>query len=288
MTRVLVLGANGMLGSMVAKVLASHRELEVVGSTRQGSDAPLEFDSSRDSIAELLESVHCDWVVNAIGILDSRIDEDDPESVASAIDTNATFPNRLAAAAGDRGVIQISTDGVFSGRNPPYGERALHDATGVYARSKSLGEVSSPGFVNLRCSIIGPEDPPARSLLGWAMSQPPGATITGYTNHRWNGITTFHFAKLCAGVILGDRFELPTVLHVVPGDAVDKAELLGLLLSAFGRGDVTVLPEPAPAPMDRTLCTEYPKVNGRLWAAAGYRRPPTIEKMVRELSVVAQ
>ena len=277
-----------MLGGMVVRVLASHPALEVVASTRRGGNAALEFDSSRDSIAELLDSAHCDWIVNAIGILDNRIDEDDPQSVATAIDTNATFPNRLAAAAGGRRVIQISTDGVFSGRNAPYDERAPHDAVGVYARSKSLGVVSSPAFVNLRCSIIGPEEPPASSLLGWALSHPPGATITGYTNHRWNGITTYHFAKLCAATILGDDLDLPVVLHAVPGDAVDKAELLRLLLSAFGRNDVTVVADPAPAPADRTLCTVYPKANECLWAAAGYRRPPTIEEMVRELSTVAQ
>ena len=288
MTRVLVLGANGMLGRMVARVLASHPALEVVASTRQGSRAAIKFDSSCDSLREVLDATDCEWIVNAIGVLDSRIDEDDPQSVATAIDTNATFPNRLAAAAGDRRVIQISTDGVFSGRDAPYDERALHDAPGVYARSKSLGEVSSPTLVNLRCSIIGPEEQPARSLLGWALSQPSGATITGYTNHYWNGITTYHFAKLCAATVLGTAPGLPGVLHVVPGDAVDKAELLRLLLSAFDRDDVTVVADPAPARVDRRLSTVYPEVNESLWAAAGYRSPPTIEEMVGELSVVGR
>ena len=281
-----MLGGNGMLGSMVARVLASHPALEVVATTRRRGNAALKFDSSRDSIAELLDSTHCDWIVNAIGVLANRIDEDDPQRVATAIDTNATFPNRLAAAVGGRRVIQIGTDGVFSGRDAPYDERAPHDAEGVYARSKSLGVVTSPAFVNLRCSIIGPEEPPASSLLGWALSQPPGATITGYTNHRWNGITTYHFAKLCAATILGDDLDLPVVLHVVPGDAVDKAELLRLMLSAFDRNDVTVVADPAPAPADRTLCTIYPEANECLWAAAGYGRPPTIDEMLRELSTV--
>ncbi len=286
MTRVLVLGSNGMLGSMVARVLASCPALEVVLSTRRGSDGAMEFDASRDSVAELLDSAGCDWIINAIGVLDSGIDEGDPDSVARAIDTNATFPNRLAAAAGGRRVIQISTDGVFSGRNAPYDERAPHDAASVYARSKSMGEVSSPTFLNLRCSIIGPEESPVRSLLGWALSQPPDATITGYTNQQWNGITTYHFSKLCTAVILGDQLDLPNILHVVPNDAVDKAVLLRLLLTAFGRSDVTVVAEPAAAPADRTLCTVYPEVNESLWAAAGYRRPPTIEAMVRELSAL--
>ena len=286
MTRVLVLGSNGMLGSMVARVLASCPALEVVLSTRRGSDGAMEFDASRDSVAELLDSAGCDWIINAIGVLDSGIDEGDPDSVARAIDTNATFPNRLAAAAGGRRVIQISTDGVFSGRDAPYDERAPHDAASVYARSKSMGEVSSPTFLDLRCSIMVRRSPRSDRCSGGHCPNRRTATITGYTNQQWNGITTYHFSKLCTTVILGDQLDLPNILHVVPNGAVDKAVLLRLLLTAFGRSDVTVVAEPAAAPADRTLCTVYPEVNESLWAAAGYRRPPTIEAMVRELSAL--
>jgi dTDP-4-dehydrorhamnose reductase len=285
MIRVLVLGANGMLGSMVSRILHSTRELEVVASTRHGDDGTLGFDAAQDSIAELLEVARCSWIVNAIGILDSRIDENDPASIATAIDVNANFPNRLAVAAGRvQRVIHIGTDGVFSGQNAPYDERAPRDAEGVYARTKTLGEVHSPNVVTLRCSIIGGEDPPARSLLGWALTQPPGATISGYSNHRWNGVTSLHFARLCAAAIFADIPDIPSVIHIVPGDSVTKAELLDLGLTAFGRNDVTVVEEPAPVAVDRTLSTLYPGVNRRLWAAAGYPIPPTIAEMVSELA----
>ncbi len=289
MTRVLVIGTNGMLGAMIARVLASDGGLDVVASTRHGGDGALAFDAGRNSIAELLDHARCDWIVNAVGVLDRRIDEDDPNSVANAVDVNAVFPLRLAAAAGrDQRVINIATDGVFTGSGGPYDERAARDAEGAYARSKALGEVHSPNVVNLRCSIIGPEKLPARSLLGWAVSQPPEATIKGYSNHRWNGVTTLHFAKLCAAVILGGQPTLPSLLHVVPANAISKADLIRLGLVAFGRTDVTVVDEPAPAPGDRTLRTVYPEVNQGLWSAAGYPLPPTIAEMVNELAAECQ
>jgi dTDP-4-dehydrorhamnose reductase len=286
MTRVLLLGANGMLGGMVSSLLGSNHDIEVVASTRRGGNGTLAFDAAQDSISELLDAARCSWIINAIGFLDNRIDEDDPDSLATAFDINAAFPNRLVEAAGrGRRVILVATDGVFSGQDAPYDERAPGDADGVYARSKSLGEVRSPNVVSLRCSVIGPEPPPARSLLGWALSQPAGATIPGYSNHRWNGITSLHFAKLCAGLILADDHDLPSLIHVLPDDSVSKAELLQLGLDAFGRSDVTVVPEPAPVAVDRTLATAYPEVNGRLWAAAGYPVPPTIAQMVTELAL---
>ncbi|MGH9207541.1 MAG: sugar nucleotide-binding protein [Acidimicrobiales bacterium] len=287
MTRVIVLGADGMLGSMIARVLAANTALEVVASTRRGGADTRAFDVGRDSIVELLDWAEPNWIINAIGILDRRINEDDPVSTAAAVDVNARFPHRLAATA-DRGqrIVNIATDGVFSGRSAPYDERARPDAGGVYARSKSLGEVRSPSAVNLRCSIIGPEEAPGTSLLGWAISQPVGATITGYTNHQWNGVTTLHFAKLCEVLMLDDQQDLPPTLHVVPGGAVSKAELLRLVLAAFGRSDVSVVEESSPEPVDRTLCTVHPDINRQLWSAAGYSRPPSVGDMVNELATL--
>jgi dTDP-4-dehydrorhamnose reductase len=270
---------------MLVRVLVGYPGLEVVGSARTGQEGQPAFEVGRDSLEELLTSVRCDWILNAIGVLDRHINPSDPASVASAITVNAEFPNRLAAVTrGAQQVINFTTDGVFSGRRGPYDERSEQDAVGVYARSKGLGEVQSANVVNLRCSIIGPELPPAVSLLGWALSQPPGATITGFTNQQWNGLTTFHLAKICAAVVLGQVTGLPSTLHVVPYDAVSKAELLKHSVESFGRSDMTVSPRPAAEALDRRLGTAYAEINAQLWTAAGYARPPTISEMVSELA----
>jgi dTDP-4-dehydrorhamnose reductase len=276
-----------MLGRMVADVLGQNPELNVTSAARRPSGGNvISFDAEHDSVEPLIVDGRHEWIINAVGVIEPRIDESDPASVARAIAVNAAFPHRLAAAARQQRarVIQIATDGVFSGSSAPYDEAARHDADGVYARSKSLGEVRASNVVELRCSVIGPEDPPARSLLGWALSQPPGGRIPGYTNHRWNGLTTLSFAKLCEGVILERGLNLPSPLHVVPGDAVTKAELLRLAVSAFGRDDVTVGDEPAPVAVDRTLATRHPEANRRLWSAAGYSEAPRIAAMVAELA----
>ena len=285
MTRVLVLGATGMLGCMVQRVLDRNPDIEAVPATRDGEQGSVTFDAGSDSVEELVADGGYDWIVNAIGLIGPRIDERNPASVARAIDINASFPHRLATALGGRQrVMQIATDAVFRGDSAPYVESDPHDASAVYARTKSLGEVASPGFINLRCSIVGPERPPPSSLLGWLLSQPWGARISGYTNHRWNGVTTWHFARLCEAVIRGEIGDLPSSLHVVPGDSVTKAELLELSLDAFGRTDLSLTPQPAETAVDRRLSTNHPEINRRLWSAAGYPNPPPIGQMVRELA----
>ncbi len=292
MAKVLILGAHGMLGSMVARTLPQHPELEVTATARRDGNARLEgrpyhrFNVRRDPLGSLLDSDSYDWIVNAIGVLKARIDEGDPASIEEAIAVNALFPHRLAAEAAERSqrVIQIATDGVYAGAAGPYDESTPHDPRDVYGQSKSLGETPAENVWHLRCSIVGPELGAPTSLLGWILAAEPGAELTGYDGHRWNGITTLHFARLCAAIIAGADIE-PGVRHVVPGDSVSKAELLELVLRAFGRTDVTVRHTPGPgAPVDRRLSTRDPQANERLWRAAGYERSPTIEAMLNELA----
>jgi dTDP-4-dehydrorhamnose reductase len=284
MTEVLVLGAQGMLGSMVAQVLGRSSGLQVTAVARNAADGTVRFDLREDALGPLLDREAYDWIVNAIGIIKPRIDERSAASVEDAIEVNALFPHRLAAEAAKRGqrVVQIATDCVFSGVTGAYDESAPHDPTDVYGKTKSLGEVRADNVVHLRCSIIGPELPPPTSLLGWILSAEPSAELRGFTDHRWNGVTTLQFARLCEAVIGG--VAVSSAQHVIPGDAVNKAELLELVLGAFERDDVTVRHDVGPTSVDRTLSTHDPEANRRLWKAAGYDEPPTIAEMLTELA----
>lgn len=289
MPNVLVLGSGGMLGSMVARVLSQRPEVELSTTARDPvkveGQTEHRFDARHDPLEPLLDSHGYDWIVNGIGVLSARIDERNAASVADAIMVNALFPYELARQAARRGqrVIQIATDGVYSGADGPYDESAHHDPSDIYGKTKSLGEVPADNVVHLRCSIVGPELGTPSSLLGWLLAATPGAELTGYEDHRWNGVTTLHFANLCAAIIAG--VEVPPVQHAVPADAVSKAELLELALAAFGRSDVFVRHVPGPgAPIDRTLATRDAKANERLWRAAGYERPPSVAAMLNELA----
>ena len=227
MRRVGVLGASGLLGSMLVSVLENVPGLQLVPVTREGGDVP--FDAGSDDPAALLSRIECEWVLNAIGILRARIDELDPASVAAAIAVNGEFPHRLAHAAAGAGVrvIHFGTDAVFDPASGPHDEAAPHLGTGVYAASKSSGEPGPGQAVILRCSIIGPERGVPRSLLGWALGQPAGATIDGYANVLWNGITSWHLAKLCAAIDHRGRRVCRRRCTSCPPTSVTKARAAG-------------------------------------------------------------
>jgi len=281
-----------MLGSTVVSVLRK-RGHDVVGTVRDlalvpesARDGYRVFDASGGDLSTALDGFgEGDYVVNCIGLIKHHLRDDDAGDRFQAVKINAELPYLLAQAAGERGthVLQIATDCVYSGRDGGYDESAAHDAIDVYGQSKSLGEVPSAGFLNLRCSIIGPEQKNRDSLLEWVLGHPAGSTFNGFLDHRWNGVTTDTFARIVDGIV-SSRSALSGTYHLVPADSVDKDTLSRLILSAYGREDVTVVPVTTGSPVDRTLSTNRPDVNDSLWRAAGYDTPPTIEQMVRTLA----
>ena len=148
-----------MLGSACVKVLITHPDLEVIGTSRIFDPKFVKFDASKDDISRLLNQTKPNWIINCIGIIKPYINENEPNSVAIAKNINSDFPRILEKISSQLGarVIQIATDCVFSGDSGLYSESDPHDATDVYGKTKSQGEASGPNFMNIRCSIIGPE-----------------------------------------------------------------------------------------------------------------------------------
>jgi len=254
MTNVLVLGATGMLGSMVFSMMRNQVGVDVRGTYRDTVPEALQavkdqlrpFDARQDPASELKRieaNFRPDFIVNCIGIIKPYCQDNDPDGVVRAIETNALFPHRLAKAAEvvlpQTKIIQIATDCVFSGKSGKYDESAKHDPLDVYGKTKSLGEVEADHVLNIRASIIGPEIKGHVSLLDWFLSQKKGARLKGFAHHEWNGVTTLQFAELCVMLMRGTTFkewrDKGSRLHYVINETVDKYELLRLMKDVFER-----------------------------------------------------
>lgn len=283
MARVLILGSNGMLGSMIRRVFdSSNHQLFI--TDRVGGDGSVRFVVGEDDPERLIREIGgVDFILNAVGVIKPRIDESDIQSRLTAINVNGVFPHELARAASVAGshVIQIATDCVYSGTQSLYKESALHDPTDIYGKSKSLGEVPSENVLHIRASIIGPEIGRQTSLWEWVRSQPDNATIGGYTNHLWNGVSTYHFACVCLGLV-DNNARFSGTRHLVPADIVTKSTLVRAIAHASGRQDINVNDTVAKDTIDRTLSTDFPDFSRQLWNLAGYAEPPTVRQMVAE------
>lgn len=280
MKKVLILGANGMLGHACSQILSQSKGLEIHKTSRANMDGHIQFDAAKDSITELISRTKPDWIVNCIGIIKPHIKEDQASTVLTAIKINSEFPFALASAS-DATIIQIATDCVYSGAKGQYIETDVHDALDAYGKTKSLGEAPLKNIIHLRASIIGPELGRSTSLLEWFRNQQPSAEVNGFTDHLWNGVTTHHFAKLSLGIITND-FKDVSKTHIVPAGSIKKSDLLREFAKAYNRQDIKINDVVSSIKIDRTLNTAFHELNKNLWRMAGYQEIPTVAQMVQE------
>ena len=142
--RLLIVGANGLLGSNVVYA-GRQRGWDVCGtyhSTRPAFDVPLtQFDlGDYEEFGDLLEKYEPDVVVNCAAMTDVDGCERDPERAQLL---NGDAPGGLAAhcAAHNVEFVHISTDYVFDGTaRDPYAEEATPNPVQAYGKSKLDGE----------------------------------------------------------------------------------------------------------------------------------------------------
>lgn len=290
MKRVAVLGSTGMLGSTLTTYLRNSKH-QVVEFNRQGIPVDKVYqahrlDASKDFKSQsLYVTKDLDYIINCIGQIKQKINLESNQSIYNAEIINSQFP-RVLEEFGNKNnikVIQIGTDCVFSGERGNYSEIDKFDAKDIYGRTKIRGERNSPSAMTLRCSIIGLERSGSFSLLNWLINQPKNATVLGYKNHLWNGLTTLQFAKIVSGIIDHNLFT-PSIFHLIPEDFVSKYELLTKISFFFNRKDISIIPVEDEEAVDRRLITQKETENLRLWRSAKYERPPTISLMLEEFT----
>lgn len=246
MKRIYVLGPRGMLGEMVLRHFATRSGYEVV---------PIEQRFDHDKLMDYFRRYDQEppaVFVNGVGAI--------PQKVSRAQDfvlPNILLPLELARSlAPQHQLIHPSTDCVFRGDSGlPYPSSAVPDARDAYGWSKILAEralVLRPNTVVIRTSIIGPSSGPASGLLQWFLSQPEGASLSGFTNHRWNGMTTQQWCVEVEKLIATPDPAVGRLLQYGWAGGCSKHEMLMLFRDAF-RPDITVLPVEHREAVDRRL-----------------------------------
>lgn len=193
--KIAILGSSGMLGTYVSLWFRNKHELVHPGGFR-AEDITVE-----EMISILRDYGKIDVVINCIGVIKQRTSI----SPRTMIAVNSVFPHTLQLACDILNIrmIHVTTDCVFSGAQGYYTESAVHDATDLYGRSKSLGESTKATVV--RTSIIGSERIRKLSLLEWVKSQ-NGKECMGYINHTWNGVTCLQLAKYFEHIITKEEY----------------------------------------------------------------------------------
>ncbi len=136
MTKIIVLGSNGQLGSDLMRILPSSNNI-VTALTRTNFDV-----LSGNIELQLNQYSDSNYIINCIATTNVDGCEDNPEL---AFNINSAFVTHLAKFSNKHNVtlIHISTDYVFDGqKTAPYLEEDTPNPLNVYGLAKHAGEVT--------------------------------------------------------------------------------------------------------------------------------------------------
>ena len=248
--KILVLGAGGMIGHAMFRILTELKQLEVWGTVRSSSDKQHFNDliqsrvivsgdiERRETLPRIFSTVNPEVVINCIGLTKHRPTSRD--SIFS-ITMNALFPHRLSdqCAAARARLIHVSTDCVFSGSRGNYSEIDTPDASDIYGRTKQLGEVDYPHAVTLRTSTIGHELKSEYGLLNWFLAQK--GNCKGFARAKFSGLTNIEFACVVRDYVITNP-NLRGVYHV-GGESINKYDLLCMIADIYGNKNIVIRDE---------------------------------------------
>ncbi|WP_419766220.1 MAG: dTDP-4-dehydrorhamnose reductase [Arcobacter sp.] len=138
MKKVLLLGANGQLGSDIKKVFKE--DIELICLTRKN------FDIAQDEISKLNKYSNIDYIVNTTSYHKTDECEDFPDK---SFKVNSSFVYQLAKYSNENDItlFHISTDYVFDGMaNEPYKEEDTPNPLNIYGLSKYSGEIAIQNY----------------------------------------------------------------------------------------------------------------------------------------------
>lgn len=296
-SKVTVLGGSGMLGNEVTRYLATNFPSLKITSTFRNSKSDglvsqnleyrkFEFKVEAKGELEVLLKDTC-IVINCIGLIWQKSNSQTLES--DFYNINYQLPMEIENLQKEMKFdhIHIGTDCVFNGQKTQrYMESNLPDAIDIYGVSKSLAEINLKMATILRCSVIGRSLQAKVSLLDWFLSHEENMEIKGYSNHFWNGIGTIQLARIIGGLILNPLEMYQGIQHIIPSDVTSKYDLLKLFATEFNRSDLKIAESKQDISISRVLGTLNPERNDTLWRNAGYKRPPSISDIVKEVSSI--
>lgn len=269
-----------MLGSALIAVLSKESNIKLFGTFRTDNSFFSKYEtvtflkvndlSHSDTLVKLIEQIKPNCIVNCAGPrFNDRKNEKKQISLYSLLTRRLDFLCNI----NNIRLIQISSDGVFSGAKGNYTELDFPDAEDSYGVAKILGEAVGPLSLTIRTSIIGPEIASRKALLSWFLSQEVECKC--YTNYIFSGLPTVILAETLRDFVLFNK-KLQGLYHIA-SDPISRYDLFRLVSLQYKK-DIRLVPDSS-IKLDRSLSGK------RFQLATGFTAPTwaaMIEHMHRE------
>lgn len=225
-SRVLITGANGLLGQELVATMSGHPEYDVLATGRDAVPrftggscgyAPLDI-TDGEQVARLFQDFTPDVVINCAAM--TQVD-DCELSREACWRVNADAVELLARQCRSIGarLVQVSTDFVFDGEHGPYAESARPNPVNFYGRTKQAGEnaarlAGTDKWAIARTVLVyGTSDGTARSNIAlWVIRELAQGRKIQVVTDQWR--TPTYAPDLAQGIERIVRFHKSGVYHL--------------------------------------------------------------------------
>ena len=145
--KILITGANGLLGQKLVKLLLPKKEVKLIatarGESRLSSYGEVAYESlditNREEVLNVVEKHQPDAIINTAAM--TNVDQCETEKEGcDALNIDAVRYLNEAAEKVGAFFLHLSTDFIFSGEEGPYDEDGVPAPVNYYGESKRLGE----------------------------------------------------------------------------------------------------------------------------------------------------
>ncbi len=273
MTKILIIGATGMLGSsiMLSKTLDDLWGTYLGGKPKSRKILELDITDSQQ-VRSVIKEVSPAAIIHTAAITDVDLCENKPD-FAQKVHVMGT-KNLLSLAQELKSYfIYISTDAVFDGKEGNYAENHQVNPLNVYAKTKYEGEkiTAKYNFSSvIRTNIYGFNWLPKKSIAEWILSTlRAGEKIDLFKDVLFSPILVNDLTEILLQLV---HRELRGLYHVAGANSVTKlsfgmkiAEIFELSLNLINQVSISDQKFKAPRPLNPTLnCSKIQKSLGQL------------------------
>lgn len=235
--KILILGANGILGHTLFLKLNSLSTIQVLGLVRKNyptkfiqhhSTNLLEIDLlDFPKLEGIIKDFQPTYIINCAVV--KSIDKD-INSYINCININSLLPNKISQLTHifNFKFIQISTDGVFGAYGKDKTEESELLIDNLYSASKSLGEPIDKNTMVIRTSFIGHSLKGNTGLLDWIISSDK---IEGFVNQVFAGLTSLELSNLLIKIML--QWDFNSGIFHVTGTQISKYDLITKVVEIY-------------------------------------------------------
>jgi len=278
---VVVVGANGLVGSRIAARLCSRERVIAIGRGPARDEMQGLLASSRDSQAlieyeeidlalegplqDLIETRRPSAVIFAAGMTDVDACERDVP-MAWQLNVRSVEEAALGCRSTSARFVSLSTDYVFNGASGPYHEESETSPRGVYARTKRAGEEAAlllaPNCVVARVAAIfsGRKGAKKTFAVGVAQALRAGKEVRAFRDQIVSPTLADNAAELCIAALDSN---MQGILHCAGAEAVTRVDFCQRLARKLGADGRLVIPTAladlkllAPRPLSAGLVVE--------------------------------